>query len=282
MIALESVGSQFATVRDAVVRDPSGEFELRGVLPGKYVLSANAPDLTNRGTGPSAQRAIEVGQTDLEGIQLTLAAPHAVRGVVVAPEGRKIPERLLVVLSNHARTNQPAGGLGQVGSDGTFTLAAVPAGDYDIELASAGPGDDLYVSSIRRGDDDVLAKGLRVNGPTSEPVEIVLKPNGGVVEVVVHTPKGEPLPEANVALLPDSPRREQMALYGICMTDARGVCTLRGVAPGDYHAFAVPKDAGLDFRDPNSTKDLEKHAKAVKVAEGDRQSLEIEVAPDDQ
>ena len=121
---------------------------LSGVLPGKYVLSANAPDLTNRGTGPSAQQIIEVGQTDVEGIQLTLAVPQAVRGLVVVPEGRKIPQGLLVILSNHARTNGQAGGLGQVGSDGAFTLAAVPAGDYDIELGSAGPGDDLYVGAI--------------------------------------------------------------------------------------------------------------------------------------
>ena len=251
------------------------------MLPGKYVLSANAPDLTNRGTGPSAQRAIEVGQTDLEGIQLTLAAPQTVSGLVVAPEGRTIPKGVLVVLSNH-ETNRQAGGLGQVGSDGAFTLAAVPAGDYDVELGSAGPGDDLYVSAIRRGDDDVLAKGLHVTGSSSEPIEIVLKPNGGTVEMVVHTPKGEPQPEASVALLPDPPRREQMALYGTCMTDARGICTLRGVAPGDYHAFAFPKEAGLDFRDPDSTKDLEKQAKAVKVAEGDRQRVEVEVARDDQ
>lgn len=282
IIALQPLGSQLGTARDALVRDPSGEFGLSGVLPGKYVLSANAPDLSNQGTGPSAQRAIEVGQTDLEGIQLTLTAPQTVSGLVVAPEGRKIPKGVLVVLSNHERTNQQAGGLGQVGSDGTFTLAAVPAGDYDVELGSAGPGDDLYVSAIRRGDDDVLTKGLHVTGPSSEPIEIVLKPNGGTVEMVAHTPKGEPQPEASVALLPDPPRREQMALYGTCMTDARGVCMLRGVAPGDYHAFAFPKAAGLDFRDPDSTKDLEKQAKAVKVAEGNRQRVEVEVAPDDQ
>lgn len=92
VITLQTVGSQSGTVRDALVRDPSGEFELHGVPPGKYVLSANAPDLTNRGSGPSTERAIEVGQTDLEGIQLTLAAPQAVSGVVIAAEGRKIPQ----------------------------------------------------------------------------------------------------------------------------------------------------------------------------------------------
>lgn len=282
MVALQPVGSRFGAVRDALVRDAAGEFELTGVLPGRYVLYANAPDVTNRGAGPSAQRDVEVGQTDLEGIQLTLAAPQTVRGVVIVPEHRKLPQGLLVVLSSHAGRGPQAGGLAQVGSDGTFALAAVPAGDYEIELGSVGPGDDLYVSAIQRGDDDVLAKGLYVNGPSSQPIEIVLKPDGGSVEVVVRTPTGEPLPDSSVALLPDPPRREQIALYGRCMTDARGGCVLHGVAPGDYHAFAVPKEASLDFRSPDSTKGIEKQARAVKVAEGDRQRVEVEVAPDDQ
>lgn len=281
-IALQPMDSQFGAARDALVRDPNGEFELSGVLPGKYILSANAPDLTNRGTGPSAQQAIAVGQTDVEGIQLSLAAPQTVKGLVMAPEGRKIPQGTLLMLSNRRRTNRQAGGMAQVGPDGTFTLDGIPTGEYDIALGSTGPGDDLYVSAIRRGDDDVLAKGLRVDGASSEPVKIILKPNGGTVEVVVRTPKGEPLPEASVALLPDPPRREQMTLIGTCIADARGVCTLRGVTPGDYHAFAVPKESGIDFRDPDCTKDLEKKSKAVKVAEGDRQSVEIEVVPDDQ
>lgn len=172
--------------------------------------------------------------------------------------------------------------MAQVGSDGAFSLGSVAAGEYDVTLGSAGPADDLYVSAIRRGDEDALAKGLRVNGPSSELVQIILKSNGGSVEVVVRTPKGEPVPEASVALLPDPPRRDHLALHCTCTSDARGICTLHGVAPGDYHAFAAPNEAGLDFRDPDSIKALEKQSKAVKVAEGERHSVEIEVAPDDQ
>jgi hypothetical protein len=281
MLALQPVGSQFGAARDTLVRDPSGEFELSGVAPGKYVLSANAADLTNR--VPSAQLAIEVGETDLEGIQLTLAAPQTVRGLVVAPEGHRIPQELLVMLSNRVRTNRESGGLGQVSADGTFTVDGVPAADYDIELASVGPGDDLYISAIRKGDEDVLAKGLHVSGPSRDRIEIVLKAKGAAVDVVVRTPEGDPFPEASVALLPDPPRRAQVAFYGSCMTDARGICTLRGLAPGDYHVFAVAKDAGVDFfRDPDSTKDFEKQSKAIKVAEGDRQKVEIELKLDDQ
>lgn len=88
--------------------------------------------------------------------------------------------------------------------------------------------------------------------------------------------------EASVALLPDPPRHEEMALYGMCATDARGGCTLRGLAPGAYHAFSAPKEAGLDFRDPYSRKDLEKQAKSVKVTAGDRKSVELELATDSQ
>jgi hypothetical protein len=82
-------------------------------------------------------------------------------------------------------------------------------------------------------------------------------------------------------LLPDPPRREQKALYSDCTTDARGVCILHGVAPGDYHAYTVPREAALDFPNPDSAKELEKQAKAVKVAEGDHQSLQLEATPSD-
>jgi hypothetical protein len=59
---------------------------------------------------------------------------------------------------------------------------------------------------------------------------------------VARTPKGEPFPEASVALLPDPPHRERTALYGTCMADASGVCTLHGIASGEYHVLAVSMD----------------------------------------
>jgi hypothetical protein len=224
---------------------------------------------------------VEVGQADLEGIQLTLAAPQKVTGEVVAPRGREVPPGMLVLLSHRESGNRQGGGLGRVGPDGTFNMPGVAAGDYDVALASTGPGNDLYVSAIRMGDDDVLAQGLHVNGPPSEPIAIILKANGGTVEIAVRTPKGEPIPDAQAALLPDAPRREQVALYATCTTDARGLFTLRGVTPGDYHGFALAKDVNVDFRDPENTTDAEKLARPVRVTEGSHQSFELEVSPED-
>jgi hypothetical protein len=228
-------------MRDLFVRNPNGEFDLSGIPPGKYELVANALDLTNRGAGPSAHQSIEVGETDLEGIELTLVAPQTVKGVVVVPEGRKIPQGLLVMLSDRAMTIGRAGGVGQVASDGAFTLDTVPTGDYDVLLGTAGPSDDLYVSAIRQADEDVLAYGLHVNGSRIENIEIVLKANGGVVKVVARTAKGEPFPEANVFLTPDQPRQEQVALHGNCVTDPAECARFVVLPQGNTMPWLSPK-----------------------------------------
>jgi hypothetical protein len=79
VVMVQPQGSGFGTMRDLLVRNPNGEFDMSGIPPGKYELSASALDLTNRGAGPSAHQEIEVGQTNMEGIELTLVAPQAIK-----------------------------------------------------------------------------------------------------------------------------------------------------------------------------------------------------------
>lgn len=280
-VGLQPIGSQPGTIRTALVRDPNGRFELDGVAPGKYVLTASTLEFNN-GSGASGELVIEVGDTDVEGIQLTLAPPQEVGGTIAVPDGWQLPAPFMVVLSQRKQRNGQRGGIGRVEPDGSFKIAAVSPGIYDLGLGSTGPDDDLYVGSIRRGDEDVLANGLRVSTANADPVQIVLRANGGTIEAAVRTSKGDAQPDAVVMVLPDAPRRGQMALFGRCTTDARGGCSVRGVAPGDYHVFAFAKDPGLDFRDPESTMSFEERAKAVSVAEGGHQSVELEPATDDQ
>ena len=280
-VGLQPIGSQPGTIRTALVRDPSGRFELDGVVPGKYFLTASTLEFNN-GSGASGELAIEVGETDLEGIQLMLAPPQEVGGTIVVPDGRQLPAPFMVVLSRREQRNGQRGGIGRVEPDGSFKIPAVSPGVYDIGLGSTGPDDDLYVGSIHRGDEDILANGLHVGTASADPVQIVLRANGGTIETTVRTSKGDPLPDARVVIVPDAPRRGQMVLQGRCITDARGACSARGVAPGDYHVFAFAKEPGLDFRDPESTMPFEERAKAVSVAEGGHYSVELEAATDDQ
>jgi hypothetical protein len=82
-------------------------------------------------------------------------------------------------------------------------------------------------------------------------------------------------PESPVKLVPDPPRRAQMALYSECKTDAAGTCSILGVAPGSYHAFAFAEERQIDF-----LPDLEDSGKAVSIAEGERRGVELTPPPD--
>jgi protocatechuate 3,4-dioxygenase beta subunit len=264
--------------RSTIVKSSNREFEISSVLRGRYLLRAEAPG-QNRAL--TARQVLDVGETDIEGIELALAAPQKLSGRVVLPEGRRPPGGLMVLLASRERQDHQAGGMGVVGSDATFTMENVPDGDYDVMIGNAGPGDDLYIGGIRMGDSDALADGVHVAGAALPPLEIKLSPNGGTVECLVSDSNSKPTPEAQVALLPDAPRRSQMALYGECRTDAEGTCSLAGVTPGSYHVFAFQTESQLDFRDSESLKDLEKYGKPIKIAEGEKQKAELTVIPEE-
>src|ERR1039458_9803531 len=61
------------------VNDPDGKFELQGVSPGSYILTAAS---TVGGRNCSARLPIQVGATDLEGIELHLMPPVEVAGQI--------------------------------------------------------------------------------------------------------------------------------------------------------------------------------------------------------
>lgn len=258
--------------RIALVRDPTGKFEIDGVLPGKYVLMASAG--LNSQEEVSARETLEVGSSDVEGIQLTLAPSQKITGRVVLPEGRNMPQGLFVSLESRERDQHFRGA--QVSADGTFDVGVVPPGSYDVVVATTGRGGDLYVSAIRAGDEDVLSKGLHIGGASPAPIEIVYQAGGATIDCTVRGSKGEPVPGAEVQLLPDVPRRNQRALYSGCRTDATGACSMLGAAPGEYHAFAI---ATIDTSDPDALKDIEKYGKSVMVSTGERQELQLELIP---
>jgi len=72
-----------------------------------------------------------------------------------------------------------------------------------------------------------------------------------------------------------------MALYGECKTDASGACGLLGIAPGSYRAFAFAEERQIDFRDPAATADIQDSGKAISIADGERQGIELIPVPED-
>jgi len=281
MVTLAPIGQRDPSGQplNVLVRDPKGEFEFQGVLPGSYRLQVDAAGL-DESSRMSVHRALEVGASDIEGIELTLAQPQTLSGRIVAPEGRELPQGLIVLVQAREAEDRQGGGMAQVGATGTFTIPKVAPGEYDLVVGSTTGGeDDSYIDAIRTGDTDALAEGVRVgDGPIAR-IDIILKANGGAAECVVKDDKGGLVADASVLLAPDAPRQRQAALFGECRTSADGVCKITGITPGDYHIYAFPAGTQIDRRDPGALKAFEKYGEAMKVGEGERRQVNLKIAP---
>lgn len=282
MVALVPIGQRDAPGpgHNVLIRDPKGEFEFTGVMPGTYRLQVETAGFNEPNPNRmSARRTLEVGVSDLEGIEMTPGRPASLSGRVIAPEDRKLTPGLIVMLGPRDAGDTQGGGMAQVGVDGTFNMAQVAPGEYDVLLGvTAGEGDDTYIHAIRHGDTDALVEGLRVGEGPLAPLEIVLKANGGAAECSVTNDKGEPVPGANILVAPDPPRQRQAALFGQCLTKADGTCKILGITPGEYHVYAFPAGTEIDHRDPSALKPFEKYGEAIKFAEGESKPVNLKAA----
>src|SRR5262249_36590234 len=87
---------------------------------------------------------------------------------------------------------------------------------------------------------------FEVESQTVRPIEIVIATGAGVIEGVIEDAAGKPSVKATVALIPESRRLQNRALYQSTLTDAQGRYTLRPVAPGAYKLYAwdsIPPNA---------------------------------------
>jgi hypothetical protein len=282
MVTLMPIGQHVApgSGHDVLIRDPKGEFEFTGVMPGTYRLQVETAGFNEPNSNRmSARRTLEVGVSDLEGIEMTPGRPASLSGRVIAPEDRKLTPGLIVMLGPRGAGDTQGGGMARVGVDGTF-MAQVAPGEYDVLLGvTAGEGDDTYIHAIRYGDTDALVEGLRVGEGPLAPLEIVLKANDGAAECSVTNDKGEPVPTASIMVVPDPPKQRQLALFGECRTNADGTCKITGITPGEYHVYAFPAGTEIDRRDPDAFKQFEKYGEAVKFAEGESKPVNLKTAP---
>jgi hypothetical protein len=281
MVALVPIGQRIPAGQSHAfpIRDPKGEFEFTDVLPGAYRLQVQFGGLN--GENPmSARRTLEVGGSDIEGIQLTPGQPRKLSGRIIPPQGRKLAPDLIVLLASREVEDTQGGGIAQVDGDGAFTMPQVAPGDYDLFVGSTtGGDDDSYIDSIRMGDADALREGVHVGEEPLAPLAIVLKPNGGTAESAAKDENGDPVPDATILLAPDAPRERQAALFGECRTKADGTCKILGIAPGEYHLYAFPEGAEVDRRDPDALRPFQKYGQAVTFAEGDRKPINLQIVP---
>jgi hypothetical protein len=256
--------------------DPAGNFEIRNVTPGAYILTATIND---GGIPRQGRLPVDVGGSNLEGVNLTIGPGVTVQGRVRLDADSAPMDISTVRLTLQPREQNMFGGGGQAKADqeGAFEMKNVSPDRY--YLTAFGLPSGAYVKSARTDQVDILANGLDLTSGAPAALEVVISPRAAAVTGTVQNQKtGNPAPGATVVLIPqEKTRREQQSFYKMVVADQHGAFSLTGVPPGDYKAFAWEDlDPGA-YMDPDFVKPIEEKGEAVTLREGEQKSLPLKL-----
>jgi protocatechuate 3,4-dioxygenase beta subunit len=261
--------------------DAKGNFDIRGVAPGQYMLSANIND---GGRSYSTSVAVDVSNSNVENVRLEIGPGVDAAGKIRIEGDTKQSLTTVNVNLRPRETNGIVfGGVspGRVKDDNTFLLPNVGANLFEVTLF--GLPDGFYVKSIKSGQTDVLAAGLDVARGAPEPLEVVVSPNAGLMSGAVQNPNtGQPAPGATVVLVPQQKElRDKAQSYRITTTDQNGSYTLNSLVPGEYRVFAWEDIEPGAYLDPDFLKPVESKSEAVTIRESDQKTVSLTLIPAD-
>jgi protocatechuate 3,4-dioxygenase beta subunit len=277
MVTMARIGDMGAnTLSSTGASVIQGQFEIRGVTPGRYALIA----MGNEGQKQlQARQIVEVGSANVENVMITLGAGFDLTGKIRVDGQTPVA---LLTLSIYVQTAEPSAGnvysqSAKVDAEGNFTLTGVSPGRYSVRVQ--GPA-NIYVKSQRLGSEDVLETPLDLTGGAAGPLSIVLGTDTGEVSGTVSSADGTPAANAMVVLIPESAkRREQQQFYKMTMTSPAGAYKVAGAPPGRYKLYAWERIPTYAWMDPDILKPVESNGKAVEIQEGSKDTVDLRALP---
>ncbi len=273
---------------------PDGQFDLRGVAPGPYVLRATA------GTDAqplTARQDINVVAADVDGVKLTplpsfrLSGHLRIEGAAAAElteytvnlRQAELPED-----SGFFMSQDFLGASAAADRLGNFEWKNVNPGNYIVQVYGGGAQGSFFLKSVTLGGRDVET-GFTASGAAA--LDLLVSSKGGTIEGAVVEKEKEkdsdndrpenahPVANATVVAVPEEKYRKLPGRFGSGATDQHGRFTIRGLAPGSYTLYAwQDMDEGA-YGDADFLKSQEANGKAVKVEEGSHQAVELKLSP---
>jgi Carboxypeptidase regulatory-like domain len=264
--------------------DKNGAFDISGITPGSYIISASLGERREL----TAYHAIEVAGADLNGITLNASKGHDIAGRLVVDRGianfdRPLSQFVPTIQRDAFVFLPPPQPFGvprpNIAEDGSFVIQSLANGDYRVSVSEFGSpaSDSYYLKSIRLGASDVLTDGLHVDGKPNAELEIVLGTDVAALRGTVVNQKQEPLPNAVVAMIPYPIGSGRQDLYKNGATDVSGQFRLRGIAPGDYIVFAWDDVEASAWQDPEFARSYESVGKRIHIGEAANETIELTI-----
>jgi len=271
---------------------PDGQFEVRGVAPGSYVVRASTPTESQSFAAP---QDVSVVAADVDGVKLTPLPSFTLSGHLRIEGGAaadltqysanlrqaELPDDPGFVMSQEFfGTNAPVDRLGN------FEWKNVTSGNYIVQVYG-GNGQGFFLKSARLGERNIET-GFTASGPAT--LDLLVSTKGGTVEGAVvdaavekavdkEGDKVHPVANATVVAVPEEKYRKLPDRFEIESTDQHGRFTIRGIAPGSYTLYAWQDLEDGVYRDPDFLKSQEANGTAVRVEEGSHQQIELKVSP---
>jgi hypothetical protein len=259
--------------------DPKGDFDIGGVAPGTYYVTAQFNDGQKM---RQARTQVDVGTSNVEGVTLAVRPGVEVTGRVKVEDGSTVD------LSNvrfMVQPREPAAMMlgsppAKIEDGRTFKLADVSAGLFN--LVAMGLPSGYYVKSISSDQTDILANGLNTE-VSPAPLEVVL--SAGVAQVtgsVQNPATNAPAPGATIVLVPqEKERKDQLLYYKQAAADQNGAFAFNDIVPGEYKAYAWEDVEYGAFMDPDFMKPIESKGESLSLQERDRKSVQLTVIAGD-
>ena len=251
---------------------PDGKFEIRGVTPGSYWLTAQSSD---DGVRYVARMPVNVGNSSVEGVEVTLKPGMEISGIV-SSEGQTKVDLTQVNISLQPKEFAPmmGGSSVRVKDDGTFVIRNVFPDTYRV-AAFAG-GQSFYVKSVLAGQQEAPKGEITIVDGAPPSLTVVVSSAAAQVSGSVFNDKKEPALGSTAVLIPSADRRDQQQYYKTATVDQNGTFNFTGIAPGDYTLLAWQNvDAGA-WQDPEFFARFETKGKTLHVKENDVVTAELE------
>jgi hypothetical protein len=257
--------------QQAMVEKKDGSFDIPEVLPGSYILTAMWFD---EGKSFSTRVPVEVGNSNVEGIALTIGAGVNISGRIIWDGQPSLDNGELTV------TPKPAdmgwnfwGGGTRVDATNAFVLKDISDGTYFAEIS--GESKDCYIKDVRYGPSSALDEGFTVVRGAPANLEITVSSRGARLQGSVSDADGLPAAGVQVVLAPEESRRAIHRLYKSGATDQYGHFDLRGIPPGEYKLFSWEEVEPGAWEDPEFLRPFEGKSETASLKEGEQQTVNL-------
>lgn len=264
---------------------PDGTFEIRGVRPGTYTLTATTYDQRMS----AGQRRLGVARLDVsgdvEGVNIEIKSGFKLSGSVsiqTATTGEKADPKSASVMFAPAEQGMFFGPPPQVtvAADGTWSAESVAPGVYRLNaILRSTDGAPSYVAAVTVGGEDYLGREFDLTQGPVGPIRVVLSTNSGTISGTLDTSDISSEAASFAVAIPVEAKFRVVDQVRTSQVAQDGSYSIRGLRPGEYLVFAFDQYQSGALEDPEIFKQVEQKGVRVKVTAGQASTVQVKLTP---